>query len=783
MHALPWIIAGLAWPLLLTGPPPSWLWPSLATFVLGALPLGVFERRWRRPGLALVLAAWSAWHIDRGLALRLDRTFDTTVIEGVVTSLPSPRGDGLQFRFQVRQGPWGSSPRTLDVRWFQPGEVPRAGERWRLPLRIRPPRSRVNFSGGDAERYWFAQRVHGLAVVQGQGARIRRPTGSGLNRWREQVRDRIEGELAGLPGSGLVLALGLGDRSRLSDGLQEAMRGTGTGHLLAISGLHVGLVGLFGFWVGRGLLLAFLLTGCWRGVRWPPQRGALLIGVVAATGYALLAGFGTSPRRALIMSAVVAIALLLRRRLNPWQCWGVALGAVWAVDPLAPLGAGFWLSFGAVAVLLHQFSGRLPPARGGRALLRAQLGIGLALLPLGVAWFQWISVSAFGVNLLAIPFVSFVLLPLVLLTLALLALDGLFPDLAPLASTASMVAHMATGAADVLERSLVALDHAGRDLAGWAPSASTPVIAFALAGGALLLLPRGLRLRRFGALLLAPLVLSSLPGTGAHGPAPGAVQLELLDVGQGQATLVSTRSHAMLVDTGPGQPGAWDLVDAVVLPALADARSGRPDLLLVSHGDLDHAGGLGGLRGAFPGLPVMGNARRRPRGMTPCHDRRAWAWDGVTFRVLHPSPWLPYRGNDSSCVLQVTGAGGSILLPGDVGTLVERRLAREAPPERGTRLLLSPHHGSRSSSSPELLDWARPDAIALAVGHDNRFDLPHPEVLARYAHRAIPVVSTAGCGALRFTLHRDGRLESFAARKVRRGFWRFPADPDCPVMR
>jgi competence protein ComEC len=315
--------------------------------------------------------------------------------------------------------------------------------------------------------------------------------------------------------------------------------------------------------------------------------------------------------------------------------------------------------------------------------------------------------------------------------------------------------------------------HAGLAPLQWTPAAaSTGSLLLAGLGGLLCLAPAALRLRRFGLVLLLPLALPP-PGLPV-----GTARIDALDVGQGQATWVTTAEHSLLVDPGPGMPGRWSLVEGTVVPALRGQGRSRPDLMLVSHGDLDHAGGLEDVRHTWPGTPITGNWRSAPAATTPCHEGRAWRWDGVGFRVLHPSPWLPYLGNDSSCVLQLGAPGGRVLLPGDIGKRVERRLASLAPSHH--RLILAPHHGSRSSSSDGFLAWAAPEAVILSVGHGNRFDLPHEEVMSRYERRGVAAWTTAACGALRVTLWPDGRLEARSARRVRPGPWRLPAGKNCP---
>ncbi len=765
MPPLPLVALALACPLLLDGPPATGATEAL--FGL-ALALTVVSLRWKtlRPaGLLILLTAYACGTLDQALALRIDAQQDLHTVSGEVDSLPEWRDATLRFQLVAESGPWGPGERRLDVRWYEAPEVPRPGEIWRFDLALSPVRGRVNFQGYDAERYAMARGVHGIGRVRDHAAtRLQDHQQAGavlpkLQAIRWAVRERLEAELHGLPGAGLVQALAIGDRSGLSDELRTDLQATGTGHLLAISGLHVGLVALFALGLARVLLA---LTP-WRGTSWPARRIAPLLGLTMAAIYAGLAGFATSPRRALVMLAAWMIVLVLRRSGSAWRGWWMALVVVLFLDPLAPLSPGFWLSFGAVAVLMLAFLGVQPRPRGMRGLVHAQTVLLPGMLTLGIGWFGTVSLGGWFVNLLAIPWVSFVTLPLVLLTLLVLPLDGLLP---------SVLAHMAERSASWLAQ---ALAEAREGLAGmqWTPpEPAAGTLLLAAMGGLLCLAPGALRVRRFGLAFMLPLVLptQNLP--------PGALRIDALDVGQGQATWVFTATHSMLVDAGPGIPGRWSLVDDTVLPALRRLGRDRPDLILVSHGDLDHAGGLEDAREHWPGTPITGNWRSAPEGATPCHDQRAWHWDRVGFRVLHPSPWLPYLGNDSSCVLRLAAPGGHVLLPGDMGKSVEEHLAKRV--ESNHRLVLAPHHGSRTSSSDRFLAWANPDAVILSVGYGNRFGLPHEEVLNRYAQRGIPVWTTADCGALTVILWPDGRLEARSARRAKPGPWRFPAATNCP---
>ena len=750
---MPGLIAGLLLPHWL--PEGSWIgWPLLA---LIALAVGVSLRPCRGLAWAAFGALLTFYSLHSSLQQRIIGADLPVVLEGRVISLVDGEADYLQFIFVVSKGPWGRGSRRLKVSWYDAEQRPRGGERWRLPLRLRAPWGRVNFHGSDQERYWTGQGIHGLALVAGPGTRLAEGSWWSLSHWRSRAREKLQQRVQGLPGAGLVPALALADRSGLPETLQLAMSQTGTRHLLAISGLHVGLVGAFAYLSARGLLLLLPLPACWPA----RQRLALWLALPPAALYALMAGLTTSPRRALIMYAVTALALASRRWLGVWRVWTLALGLVLLADPLAPLQSGFWLSFLAVATLLAAFRGRRPVAGRVASLIRAQVAMLLVLSPLSIYWFQELSLHAVWVNLLAIPWVSVITLPLTLATLMLLPLEGPVGD---------VLAHMAAASGVYLAR---ALEWAAAAPGGHFQLSSRggPATLLAMLGGVLLLWPSVLGLWRYCWILYLP--LCAAPGSVDK----DALRITLLDLGQGQAALLETHERRLLVDAGPGMPGRWDLVHAAIAPALR-AAGGAPDLIVISHGDLDHAGGLGSLRSLWPDTPVIGNFRQARAGIAPCHDGMGWNWGQIGFQILHPTAYLPYLGNDSSCVLSVRAPGGTMLLPGDITARVEQRLA-QLPAVR-YQLLLAPHHGSNSSSSDALLDWARPVMALAAAGYENRFGFPHETVRKRYQSRGIPLLTTGACGAIALHLSAQGQLRMRSARRQRANWWRQPPAPDCP---
>jgi competence protein ComEC len=423
----------------------------------------------------------------------------------------------------------------------------------------------------------------------------------------------------------------------------------------------------------------------------------------------------------------------------------------------------------------------------------AQGAVMLALLPVSATWFQAFSLVAFVANLVAIPLVSLVVVPLVLAGVAVFALDsGVSAVLGLLPVSSSGLALVGAGAVNGVLGGLTALCWSGAGAAAmlllafleWlaelqggltvlrAPGLVQAVLA--LAGAFLLLLPRGLPGRWSGAFLLLPLFLPI-----GRAPPPGTIELEVLDAGQGTAVLLRTSDHILLYDSGPGDGGEANLVDSVIAPALSRAGVRAPDRIVISHGDLDHAGGLGTLVRLYPGAEYHANLRRPAADIPSCHAGLTWRWDEVDFTVLHPSPSLPYLGNDSSCVVSVEGRGSRVLLAGDISGTVEQRLL--AADSRPYAVVLVPHHGSMTSSSTQFVVSVRARAAVATAGLGNRFGFPKAEIRRRYEAAGARFWSTGECGALRLTLHADGRLEARSAKSERAAAWRWPAGTGCPV--
>ncbi|MBB2496412.1 DNA internalization-related competence protein ComEC/Rec2 [Aquipseudomonas ullengensis] len=732
------LAAGLASLSVLPALPPTWL-------VLLALPLGLMLLPYRSYPLAFFLFAccWAVtsaqWALDDRLPAELDG--QTLWLEGRVSGLPEQREGVVRFQLEQAVARRQALPDRLRLAWYD-GPPLQAGERWRLAVRLKRPQGLVNPQGFDYEAWLLAQRIGATGTVK-QGERLS-PAG-GLSAWRDALRQRLLAvDAHGRQGA--LAALVLGDDSGLSVADWRVLQATGTVHLLVISGQHVALLAA----VLYGLIAGLARLGLWpRRLPWLPWACGLAF--AGALGYGLLAGFEVPVRRACVMIAVVLLWRLRFRHLGVWQPLLLAWVAVLLVEPLAVLQAGFWLSFGAVAVLALVFAGRLGAWPWWLVWWRAQWTLALGLLPLFLALGLPISASGPLANLLAVPWVSFLVVPLALLGTALLPVPGVGEGLLWLAG-------------GLLEWLFQLLGWLATLLPAWLPMA-LPWWAWLLVtlGCALLLLPAGVALRALGLILLLPLWFT--PPTL---PPAGQAEVWQLDVGQGLAVLVRTRSHVLLYDSGP-RYGDFDLGERVVVPSLRYLGIGHVDTMLLSHADNDHAGGALAVQRGLPVAQVLsGEATELPAALhaQACIDGATWNWDGVRFTTWR---WAgAEEGNASSCVLKVEAAGESLLLTGDIDQAAERGLLAAGHDLRADWLQI-PHHGSRSSSSAAFLDAVAPRAALLSRGQNNPFGHPHPLVMQRYAARSIPVHDSVTSGALQIRL---GARQAVRGWREQARFWR-----------
>ena len=780
---------------------------ALALVALLAVALAVWAAaRWRQRVLAVATlaalgAALAAFALAGGRATQrppIDPALEGVDLQvtGVIARMPQTGEQGTRFFFDVAQatqdGRAVTAPPRLLISWYRAApdggaasDVPtlHAGERWRLGVRLKAAHGNFNPHGFDYELWLWEQGVRATGYVRAgasDAAPRRLASGEGhvVERLRQAVRDRILRTAAPSPDpaaqrrAAVVAALLTGDQALIDHGDWDLFRATGVAHLMSISGLHITMFAWIAAavigWLwrrsarwGSSLRWPARFNPC---LRWPAPHAALVGGVALAAAYALFSGWGVPAQRTVLMLATVAALRLGGLRWPWWLTWLLACALVLAFDPWAWLQAGFWLSFVAVGVLFATDSGAGRAdgsSAGGRFvhLLREQWVVTLALTPLSLLLFGQASVVGLLANLVAIPWVTLIVTPLAVL--------------------GALWAQLWQAAAWALQPLIALLQW----LSAW-PGASVAVAqaplilgAAAVAGGLLLALPWPWQLRVVGLPLLAPLLLWQ-PAR----PAPGQFELLAADVGQGNAVLLRTATHSLVYDAGPRYSLDSDAGDRVLVPLLR-AMGERVDTLVLSHRDADHTGGAAALLASQPQAAVLSSLEadhplRAVRPVLRCQAGQRWDWDGVHFDVLHPTPALydaaGLKPNALSCVVRIRAAGGTTaLLAGDIEAAQELSLVHTEGAGLRAQLLLVPHHGSRTSSTPEFLDAVAPRWAWVQAGYRNRFGHPAGPVVARYAERGIALVDSPHCGAMHWQSARPQALG--CERTLRRRYWHHQA--------
>lgn len=753
---------------------------GLAVFALGCLWLGYRFTRWRvclMIGALLLSLSYCVQRAEWALARRVPATAEGHYwLTGVIANIPTPTTGYSQAEVAVltltaidTTAPT-IPPRKLRLSWYNTARTPAAtwknGETWRLLIKLKPPRSTYNPASFDQEAWFLAHEIDGSGYVSNTNSALRV---SQSPRWQNLIQQlrahfirRIEASCSGSEGCAQVQALTVGHRDAFTLKDWQLLQATGTNHLFAIAGLHIGFVAAAAFWFGKQAWRLIPRAPLWLAA--PTFGGCFAL--LAACGYSTLAGFLLPTKRACIAMALLLIARLWHRRLPPWHAWSFALMAILAWQPLWILDSSVWLSFGTVALLIYVYAYRWPkPTRGWRGFIHLQAILSLGLWPLTAFFFGTMSMSSFIANCLAIPWVALTVLPWCLFAVL---IDPLQP------AVAGECWRLASFQLHLLKQGLRLLSQL--PYSHFALSMTQPgLVLLSSIGIFILFAPKALPARGLGlvfcltALLWPPISL-----------APQTIRLTLFDVGQGLSALIQTQHHALVFDTGSRLSEQVDMGERVVVPALKAAGIHRLDMLIISHGDNDHAGGAYSVWASLPiNRGYTGDITQLTKSVPhfpwhACIAQTAWLWDDVHFQFLYPPANDLHAGNDHSCVLKVSNSTQQILLTGDIEKSSERYLLQNNAALLASTVLIAPHHGSKSSSTPAFVAAVKPQWVLFPTGYHNRFHFPHPSIIKRYQTLPAERYDTAIHGQIIVTLTPNMAPTVITTRQDKPPFWRIP---------
>ncbi len=712
--------------------------------------------------LCLVIAAmlWASLLLTLTLDQRLVDDFGNRIVllQGTVVDIPEQRTNSTRFYLEpdAIESYSGTLPHRIRLNWYRSQQRLQAGQRWQLEVKLRQPRGFRNPGAFDYERWLFVKRIGATGYVRksADNKLLSQAGWANIDQLRERIVRALDRACSECRYSGLFKALSVGYRGDIPGEQGKLLRETGTAHLLAISGLHIGLV------AGQFYLLGGFLwrRGGFR-TRFNRLEFSAVSAVLAAIVYSALAGFSIPTVRALIMLLAVFLSLMLRTKINLLNSILLAISLILLVDPAAIGDASFWLSICALMVIA--FGQFLIGKQKNRLMqmLTIQLLFSLLFVPLSILLFDQASPAGFLANIVAIPLLGIVILPLTLIAVPISLLDG---------TIAGILLHGVDQITDWLLRYLQFLQTSV--LPAWS-FADRPGLLLASLAVALviLLLPVGWRAR------IAPMVLLLIVLSWHHDPvAHGDFRMTVLDVGMGTSVVLETRNHSLVYDFGPGRAGGFNAGDWILRPYLQFRGVRQADLMIVSHVDSDHSGGLIGFIDEIENnLLISGDppALRSRYGLAvsvpDCHDYPPWRWDGVAFEFIAVSRQVAQQtSNNRSCILKVSGRH-SALLTGDIEADQERWLVETSSSSLRSDILLAPHHGSLTSSTDGFIDAVDSAQVIFTVGRNNRWGFPKLEILTRYRRQGSRIYRSDFDGAITLLSTQDSLLIERSRKSAR----------------
>jgi len=690
------------------------------------------------------------------------------VIEGTICSIPQSQGDRISFDFcidNIDQSPVALLKyNKVKLLWGEYADKPEesilSGDYWQLKVKLKPIAGKYNPDGFDYEKWMLSESYAGSGYVK-SGIPLSQPfsVSVSFNQARQGIYNRLDEVIAESSVKGLLLALIMGERGQISDQQWDDLKYSGTSHLLAISGLHIGVAALWSYW-----LVLFLWRQSARLCQLiPAQQVASIASVLGALVLLLLSGIGLPAQRAFVMLLVYWFATIKGFNFRLFSSIGIALIIILLMNPFAVLSAGFWLSFIAVFIISLVIEKQVVSRSKVMAWLAVNRYLFYLMIPVSLLFFDMFSLVSFVANIILIPFVSFVLIPLLFLGLFSLLLSHeislwLFELASQLMSWVVEFQHF--------------LSSFNQSWFDFQISNVSLVLLFLI--GFLKLIP-GKVISSFIYLpILFLLILTLIEQPDRH-----RFELIVLDAGQGLAIYLETDEGNLVYDTGWGDEN-FATANSTLIPMLKGQQINRIDKLIISHSDADHAGGVSHLTNQFEigeiisGEPIYHGGQQVET--VDCHQYQDWKWNDVSFRFLPHWDMHKREGNDQSCVLSIdTGysqghSHGKILLTGDIEKQAELALISNGLENH--EIVVAPHHGSRTSSTYGFVRATHPQHVIFSTGYDNRWGFPKDNIVNRYTDIGSEIWVTHRDGAILINLEQGGdNLKINAMRQQSPHFW------------
>lgn len=729
------VFTSLFWPIL----PPVALMPI--TFLIACFILRFFSQFHLSGALFGILWMASVGHWYLNWQLPTQHIAQISQIRGSVVSLVREH-QGIKFNFNITHvdGHAANSQPLVRLSWLTPPWPVKQGQEVNLWVKLKPIHGLANEGGFDYQTWLLSNRIVATGYVKNHSDNHLIADSITL---RQTLLDRLHA--MDLKHEAWIAALSLGDRSLFTDQDWTFIQQTGLAHLVAISGMHLGIIAtityaffsLLSLIVGRILRLSQAIN-----LHYP------ILGLVSLVtlGYAYLAGFSLPTIRAWCMLGIVLILIFCRRH---WSWLHILIYCAFTlvlVIPLSILSGSFWLSFFAVAFVFWGLwrwpvnakangTGIQKLSLAFKSMVILQLALTLLMIPIVAYQFGMVSVVAILCNLIAIPLVTFILLPLCMLATCLLILD---------LSASEWVFMLLNQLIDLCLQFQVQ-ERTTLPLVWQLPFIPMfPWILCGLAGLLVLFPPLPIR-KMWLLLLIIPMTTYFFPQYSKQW------QLHVMDVGQGLSVVVMRNQRALVYDTGASYPSGFNMADAVIKPFLQAKSIDSLDWIIISHFDNDHAGGLAQLKHHFPEANLIS---------TKAQCKQGWqmTWQGLTFESLWPQTLADKSYNDSSCVIRITDGNHVAILPGDISRKVEQVLVADYADKIHADILVAPHHGSNTSSSEAFIQSVAPRYVVFSQGYLNRWNFPAQSVVNRYARRGTLMYATAQDGQVSFTLDPESKI-------------------------